>query len=327
MKALYYIFGIALLTVASCSSGLYVGTEYDDLYYLSSDQPVTQVRTTASRPVSESNLKSGAYYDNIYANDTLVSQEYSDAADSDEALGYNNYNYNYYDNYSYAGRLNRFYGNYFNPYWRDPFYYSWYPSFGFNNYYYGFPYSYGYYDPFYYDYYSPYSYGGFYNSAISSIITEVSLEGITTTLSTVHGIHHTIMAGIIPTISMNGTVQLQPGEKGPVPFQLNGQEAFPHLLVLRQEEVPMLLPDRVQLILAGQPQQDLMQLCQLQGEQQTRVTTQIRLLPEPKGNLPRILSNLAAKVSQEHSNGDQPPPSRNTILLVGLILQATVPPG
>ncbi len=40
MKALYYIFGIALLTLASCSSGLYVGTEYDDLYYQSSDQPV-----------------------------------------------------------------------------------------------------------------------------------------------------------------------------------------------------------------------------------------------------------------------------------------------
>jgi hypothetical protein len=90
---------------------------------------------------------------------------------------------------SYAGRLNRFYGNYFYPYWRDPFYYSssmWYPSmslsFGYpyiitvhiiirfttihsySDYYYGGYYgSYlGYYSPYsYYPYsYSPYYYGG-----------------------------------------------------------------------------------------------------------------------------------------------------------------------
>ena len=47
MKALYNIFGIALLTLASCSSGLYVGTEYDDLYYQDSDQPVTRVHTAS----------------------------------------------------------------------------------------------------------------------------------------------------------------------------------------------------------------------------------------------------------------------------------------
>jgi hypothetical protein len=117
MKALYYIFGLALLTLASCSSGLYVGTEYDDLYYQNSDQPVTRVSTSESQRVSEGDLKSGAYYDNIYAADTLVSGEYSDAVDYDDArLSDNYYNYNYYDNYSYAGRLNRFYGNYFNPY-------------------------------------------------------------------------------------------------------------------------------------------------------------------------------------------------------------------
>ena len=150
MKALYYIFGLALLTLASCSSGLYVGTEYDDLYYQDTDQPVTVVRTRVSQPVAEGNLQSGAYYDNIYASDTLVSKEYTDAVDYNDAGGYSDNYYNYYDNYSYAGRLNRFYGNYFSPYWRDPFYSSWYPSFGFNNYYGGFPYSYGYYDPFYY---------------------------------------------------------------------------------------------------------------------------------------------------------------------------------
>ena len=85
MKALNNIFGIALLTLASCSSGLYVGTEYDDLYYQSSDQPVTRVNTQASRQVTEGDLKSGAYYDNIYASDTLVSKEYSDAVDYDDA--------------------------------------------------------------------------------------------------------------------------------------------------------------------------------------------------------------------------------------------------
>jgi len=166
MKALYYISGLALLTIASCTSGLYVGAEYDDLYFQSSDQPVTQVRTRVSQPVAENNLQSGAYYDNIYAGDTLVSREYSEAVTDDYAEDYNN-DYNYYNNYSYAGRLNRFYGNYFNPYWRDPFYSSWSPSFSFNYLYGGFPYSYGYYDPFYSDYYSPYSYGGFIIAAIT----------------------------------------------------------------------------------------------------------------------------------------------------------------
>jgi hypothetical protein len=167
MKALYYIFGVALVTLASCSSGLYVGTEYDDLYYQSSDQPVTRVNTQVSRQVTEGDLKAGAYYDNMYAADTLVSKEYSNAVDYNDP-GLNDNYYNYYDNYSYAGRLNRFYGNYFNPYWRDPFYSSWYPSFSFN-YFGGSPFSYGY-DPFYYDYYDPFyygygsGYGGFYNN-------------------------------------------------------------------------------------------------------------------------------------------------------------------
>jgi len=72
MKASYYIFGIALFTLASCSSGLYVGTEYDDLYYQSTDQPVTRVAAQANRQMAESDLRSEAYYDNIYASDTLV---------------------------------------------------------------------------------------------------------------------------------------------------------------------------------------------------------------------------------------------------------------
>jgi len=168
MKALNYISLFALLALGSCTSKLYTGAEYDDLYYLPSDAPVA----TTSKPVTrqqivEGNLKSADYYDNIYAADTLVSDEFNDAVDYDDVIANQNSGtniYNYYDNYSYAGRLNRFYGNYFYPYWRDPFYYSWgYPSFGFG--YRGSPYYYDpfYYDPFYYDYgyYGSY-YGGYY---------------------------------------------------------------------------------------------------------------------------------------------------------------------
>ena len=96
MKATNYIFGLALLTLASCSSGLYVGTEYDDLYFVSSDQPVTQARTSERNQISESNLRSGSYYDNIYAADTLVSEEYSDAVDYADVGSYDN-RYDYYD--------------------------------------------------------------------------------------------------------------------------------------------------------------------------------------------------------------------------------------
>jgi len=158
MKAFHSIFGVVLLTLASCSSGLYVGTEYDDLYYQSSDKPVVRVQSTDNQPIVEGDLKADNYYDNIYAADTLVSNEFSNAADYNDAGVYNNY----YDNYSYSGRLSRFYGNYFYPYWRDPFYMM--PSFGFN-YYGGYPYYNPYsYDPFYYDPYYSYGYGGYYGS-------------------------------------------------------------------------------------------------------------------------------------------------------------------
>ena len=39
MKALIYISLLALLTLGSCTSSLYTGGEYDDLYYTSSDKP------------------------------------------------------------------------------------------------------------------------------------------------------------------------------------------------------------------------------------------------------------------------------------------------
>ncbi len=75
------------------------------------------------------------------------------------------------DNYSYTGRLRRFYGNYFNPYWRDPFYFDYgygFPSYSLGMGYNGYPLSLiGFYSPFYYDpyngYYDPfYNYGRYY---------------------------------------------------------------------------------------------------------------------------------------------------------------------
>ncbi len=165
MKAVNYITILLLLVLGSCSSGLYTGFEYDDLYYLPSDKQVVQVQPSVSRQIAESDLRAEEYYDNVYAADTLVSDEYSEATENYDALLYENSKgtvNNYYDNYSYTGRLRRFYGNYFNPYWRDPFYYGggW-PSMSFG---YGYPY---YYDPFMYDpfydfgYYG--SYGGYYS--------------------------------------------------------------------------------------------------------------------------------------------------------------------
>ena len=181
MKAYHYISIIIVLTLGSCNSALYTGNEYDDLYYVPSDRPVSEVRPSANHrnPMKEGNLKSKEYYDNIYAADTLVSDEYSDAIDTDNYN--NNGSFDYLDDYSYSGRLRRFYGNYFDPYWRDPFYSGFYSPFRFSFGYGGFPYynSYNFYnpyfsDPFYGDYYGYYgglygNYwgGGFYNSFYS----------------------------------------------------------------------------------------------------------------------------------------------------------------
>ena len=160
MKALSQILVLVLLTLGSCTSRLYTGAEYDDLYFLSSDKPVVTAKQSVNEQIVEGTLKADNYYDNIYAADTLVSDQYSDAVDYNDANVYNNKNYgggyDYYDNYPYSGRLRRFYGNYFDPYWRDPFYSDWgYPSFGYGFGYGGFPYSYNYYNPY-------YGYGGLY---------------------------------------------------------------------------------------------------------------------------------------------------------------------
>ena len=155
MKTLSQILVLALLTLGSCTSSLYTGAEYDDLYYLPSDKPVVKNNPSVNEKIAEGTLKDKDYYDNKYAADTLVSDQYSDAVDIDSQVYnndyYNNQGYDYYDNYSsYAGRLRRFYGNYFDPYWRDPFYFSYgYPSFGYGFGYGGFPYSYGFGNPYY----------------------------------------------------------------------------------------------------------------------------------------------------------------------------------
>jgi len=249
MKALYYLTAITLLTLGSCSSGLYVAREYDDLYFVASDQPVVST-IVAERRIKEGTLRSEEYYDNIYAADTLVSAEYTDALNYNDAnVGYYSGSgggfYNSYDGY-YSSRINRFYGNYFNPYWRDPFYYGYgYSPFSLS-FGYGFgspymnPYSYmnpyyGYYDPFFYDsYYYGYGgmyggyYGGYYGNYYSSYYNPwyspyyYSRYGYTDTKYTV------------PILTRN-TLYLMAERKEPAISQQGGQAVQPLLLLQREE--------------------------------------------------------------------------------------------
>jgi hypothetical protein len=157
MKNLSHISVVALFVLSSCSSGLYTGADTDDLYYLPSDQPVVRVKTSNNEQMAEGNLTNSDYYNNIYAADTLVSDEFYSALNPGEQIVINNNyggGYGYYDNLSYSGRLMNFHGNYFSPYWSDPYYSYGYPSYGFGIGI-GFGFGYPYYDPF-------YSYGGYY---------------------------------------------------------------------------------------------------------------------------------------------------------------------
>lgn len=187
MRALANISVLFLLILGSCSSTQYSGSEYDDLYYSSSDKPASKSQPSVNDKVAEQNLSVNDYYDNMYAVDTLVSDQFNEAVRYDDQIIINNNyggGYDYYNN-SYSGRLNMFYGNYFNPYWQDPFYFNagygypysgfglgfGYPyfRFGFN---YGFPYypfyntwyGYGSYYPYYYGGYNPYYYCCGYNT-------------------------------------------------------------------------------------------------------------------------------------------------------------------
>jgi hypothetical protein len=186
MKALFYILVFTAVIFNSCTNSLYVGREYDDLYYSPSDKPTVSVQKNVPEQIAEENQRPEQYYDNAYSNDTLVADGYNDAVDFNNSMYYNKDNspFEYADDFSYSNRLRRFYGNYFDPYMDDSFNYGYgYPSMGFG---YGYPsmgFGYGYpymgggmYDPFYYGggyygdnfggYYSNY-YGGFYGSFFS----------------------------------------------------------------------------------------------------------------------------------------------------------------
>ena len=177
MKTYLYIAVLALFLLSSCSSSLYVSGEYDDLYYTPAPQEVYVAEST----VPEQAYSSISEIEDKYDLDTLVADTYLDPAEYDKDLQYYDSNsrdaFDYYGGFSYSNHLNRFYGNYFDPYWRDPFYsgmrygmsfgYPYYSHFGYRDPFYS-PYYYTYArDPFYSPYwgssyyYSPYSYYGY----------------------------------------------------------------------------------------------------------------------------------------------------------------------
>ncbi len=159
MKTLLYISVFIILTLGSCTSTLYTGAEYDDLYYTASDNAVAKTQSKDKAKGVDPNQQE--YYDNKYATDTLFADQYSDAVDIDNQLADNGGGnpYEYYDG-SYSERLRRFQGNYFDPYWRDPFYFGYGYGYGYPSYGYGYGYGYPYYGDYYGGYY-PY-YGGYY---------------------------------------------------------------------------------------------------------------------------------------------------------------------
>src|SRR5664279_848138 len=195
MKTLSQLLILAVLALSSCTSTLYTGAEYDDLYYRLSDQPVANNKSSVNEQIAEGTKKGNDYYDNVYASDTLVSDQYSDAVDYNASDYNNQFNnnqgYEYYNDGSYTGRLRMFYGNYFDPYWRDPLYsgfgygmgmgmgmgfgFGGFPySYGFGNQYYGYGGGlygdyYGGYYPGYYGGYYPGYYGGYYGGFYGGI--------------------------------------------------------------------------------------------------------------------------------------------------------------
>ena len=164
MKRFWYIIPAVLLTTGACTSLRYSGAYNDDLYYRPSENPVTVAEATVQTRSADQ-----SYYDNIYAADTLVADEFipDNEASAYAAAGETTVVNNYYG--SAAERIYLFNDDYFYPYWRDPFYFSPYSlrlgfSYGYWSPYYS-PYYMGYYDPFWYDWYSPYSYYSPYYSS------------------------------------------------------------------------------------------------------------------------------------------------------------------
>ncbi len=157
MKRFWYIIPAILVITSSCSSLRFTGASYDDVYFRPSENPVTVASTTVPERSADQ-----SYYNNIYAADTLIADQYlpEDEYSAYAAEGETTVVNNYYG--SAAERIYLFNDDYFYPYWRDPFYFSPYSmrlSFGYGYGYwspFGSPYYWGY-DPFWYDYY-PYSY-------------------------------------------------------------------------------------------------------------------------------------------------------------------------
>src|SRR6056297_3251205 len=172
MKTYLYIAVLTLFLLSSCSSSLYMSGEYDDLYY-TPDQSEIYVQNDM---VPEQAYQSISEIESKYEFDTLVADEYLDPAEYEKDLMYYDSDkgsaFDYYDGMSYASNLNRFYGNYFDPYWRDPFYSGYRYGSGFRyGMTFGYPYySYGYgmMDPFYSPYYNSYYRDPFYSPYFGS---------------------------------------------------------------------------------------------------------------------------------------------------------------
>ncbi len=194
--AILAIFSIFLI-LAGCSSTK-SAAEYDDVYYSATkdksapDKNEMQTATpdyyTSDNTNSDHNIGDYETGDNAAYDNQSVNSENGSGGNPDGAANITNNYYggsgydDYYD-YSYASRINRFYGpsigfNYYSPYYTgyyyDPWYwnsYSYMPSFyfglswGWGSFGYGYPY---YYSPYYYSYYYPYYdygygyYGGYY---------------------------------------------------------------------------------------------------------------------------------------------------------------------
>ena len=124
MKTYLYIAVLAIFLLSSCSSSLYMSGEYDDLYYT----PAPREIYVQDAGVPDQAYESISAIEDQYNLDTLVADEYLDPAEYDKDLMYYDSDrssaFDYYDRVSYGSHLNRFYGNYFDPYWRDPFYYG-----------------------------------------------------------------------------------------------------------------------------------------------------------------------------------------------------------
>ncbi len=80
MKQFWYIIPAILVTASSCTSTSYTGASNDDLYYRPSEKPVTATQSTQTKSADQT------YYDNIFAADTLIADEY---IPDNEYLAYN----------------------------------------------------------------------------------------------------------------------------------------------------------------------------------------------------------------------------------------------